>query len=154
MSSQFWNTQNARLLKILTHICMLNVRQVKLRVNFVVLISVKVWMEKENVFATYSYLFQCSEFPLFFCRCIHEYMDVYSEVQQPETSELVNSPFGGRYCGPIPPRRRISLYRALALGFYTDKNASHPELFSGIYVFINDCKYFIQILFINVTLCV
>lgn len=65
---------------------------------------------------------------------------MYSEVQQPDTSELINSPFGGRYCGLIPPRRRISLYRALALGFYTDKNASHPELFSGIYAFINDCK--------------
>ncbi|KDR22176.1 Cubilin [Zootermopsis nevadensis] len=73
--------------------------------------------------------------------CIHEYMDVYSEVQQPDASELVNSPFGGRYCGPIPPRRRISLYRALALGFYTDKNTSYPELFSGIYVFINDSTY-------------
>ncbi|XP_023718957.1 bone morphogenetic protein 1 isoform X3 [Cryptotermes secundus] len=73
--------------------------------------------------------------------CIHEYMDMYSEVQQPDTSELINSPFGGRYCGLIPPRRRISLYRALALGFYTDKNASHPELFSGIYAFINDSTY-------------
>jgi len=67
-------------------------------------------------------------------------MDVYSEVLQPDTSELINSPFGGRYCGPIPPRPRVSLYRALALGFYTDKNASHPELFSGIYTFINDCE--------------
>ena len=68
-------------------------------------------------------------------------MDVYSEVLQPDTSELINSPFGGRYCGPIPPRPRVSLYRALALGFYTDKNVSHPELFSGKYTFINDCEY-------------
>jgi hypothetical protein len=67
-------------------------------------------------------------------------MDVYSEVQQPEASEHINTPIGGRYRGLIPPRRRISLSRALALGFYTDKNASHPELFSGIYAFINDCK--------------
>lgn len=29
------------------------------------------------------------------CRCNHEYLDVYSEVQQPEASELINSPFGG-----------------------------------------------------------
>ncbi|PSN56363.1 hypothetical protein C0J52_03754 [Blattella germanica] len=65
-------------------------------------------------------------------------MDVYAEVQTPETSELINSPFGGRYCGPIPPRRRISLYQTLALGFYTDKNESHPELFTGRYAFIND----------------
>ncbi|KRT80064.1 CUB domain-containing protein, partial [Oryctes borbonicus] len=74
--------------------------------------------------------------------CIHEYMDVYSEVSQPDPSELINSPFGGRYCGPIPPRRRISLYRAIALAFYTDKNISTSDLFSGRYQFIND--YFIS----------
>ncbi|XP_067008195.1 bone morphogenetic protein 1 [Anabrus simplex] len=68
-------------------------------------------------------------------------MDVYAEVQQPDPSELINSPFGGRYCGPIPPRRRISLYRTLALGFYTDKNATYPALFSGRYAFINDSDY-------------
>ncbi|KAG8299043.1 Cubilin [Homalodisca vitripennis] len=73
--------------------------------------------------------------------CIHEYLDVYSEVQQPEAAELINSPFGGRYCGPIPPRRRISLYRAITLAFYTDKNYTHPGLFSGRYTFLNDSEY-------------
>ncbi|KAL0275107.1 UNVERIFIED_CONTAM: hypothetical protein PYX00_003068 [Menopon gallinae] len=73
--------------------------------------------------------------------CVHEYMDVYSEVQRPDPAELVNSPFGGRYCGQIPPRRRISLYRSIALGFYTDKNITTPELFSGRYSFINDSEY-------------
>ncbi|XP_039289954.1 tolloid-like protein 2 [Nilaparvata lugens] len=73
--------------------------------------------------------------------CAHEYLDVYSEVQQPEATELINSPFGGRYCGPIPPRRRISLYRAIALSFYTDKNSTFPELFGGRYSFINDSEY-------------
>lgn len=73
--------------------------------------------------------------------CNHEYLDVYSEVQQPDASELINSPFGGRFCGPIPPRRRISLYRALALSFYTDKNSTDSELFRGRYAFINDSEY-------------
>ncbi|GLV44216.1 uncharacterized protein CBL_12488 [Carabus blaptoides fortunei] len=73
--------------------------------------------------------------------CVHEYMDVYSEVVVPEPAELINSPFGGRYCGPRPPRRRVSLYRALALGFYTDKNLTTPELFSGRYAFVNDSEY-------------
>lgn len=73
-------------------------------------------------------------------RCIHEYLDVYSEVQQSEATELINSPFGGRYCGPIPPRRRISLYRTIALAFYTDKNSTYQGLFSGRYTFVNDCK--------------
>nr|CAD7197916.1 unnamed protein product [Timema douglasi] len=71
-------------------------------------------------------------------RCIHEYMDVYSEAKKPDASELINSPFGGRYCGPIPPRRRISLYQVLSLGFFTDKNSSYPELFGGRYSFINE----------------
>lgn len=69
-------------------------------------------------------------------------MDVYSEVVQPDPAELINSPFGGRYCGPISPRARVSLYRAIALAFYTDKNASNPDLFHGRYSFINDCKLF------------
>ncbi|XP_031332615.1 cubilin isoform X4 [Photinus pyralis] len=73
--------------------------------------------------------------------CIHEYMDVYSEVVQPDPAELINSPFGGRYCGPISPRRRISLYRAIALSFYSDKNNSTPDLFTGRYSFINDSEY-------------
>lgn len=67
-------------------------------------------------------------------------MDIYAEVQSPDPAELINSPFGGRYCGPIPPRRRISLYRAIALSFYTGKNETVPDLFEGRYSFINECK--------------
>ena len=77
-------------------------------------------------------------------RCVHEYMDVYSEVQRPDPAELINSPFGGRYCGHIPPRRRISLYRTIALGFYTDKNITTPDIFGGRFTYFNDCKYTIQ----------
>ncbi|XP_046405387.1 tolloid-like protein 1 isoform X1 [Ischnura elegans] len=73
--------------------------------------------------------------------CIHEYLDVYAEVEDTEASELINSPFGGRYCGPIPPRRRISLHRTLALGFYTDKNYTTADLFRGRYLFINDSQF-------------
>jgi hypothetical protein len=67
-------------------------------------------------------------------------MDIYAEVQSPDPAELINSPFGGRYCGPIPPRRRISLFRAIALSFYTGKNESTPDLFEGRYQFINECE--------------
>ncbi|XP_055639322.1 cubilin isoform X3 [Toxorhynchites rutilus septentrionalis] len=73
--------------------------------------------------------------------CVHEYMDVYAEVQSSDPAELINSPFGGRYCGPIPPRRRISLYRAIALSFYTDKNSTSPDIFEGRYAFINESEY-------------
>jgi hypothetical protein len=67
-------------------------------------------------------------------------MDIYAEVQSPDPAELINSPFGGRYCGPIPPRRRISLYRAVALSFFTAKNQTLPDIFEGRYQFINECK--------------
>ncbi|XP_070502962.1 cubilin isoform X3 [Chironomus tepperi] len=70
--------------------------------------------------------------------CGLEYMDIYAEVQSPDPAELINSPFGGRYCGPIPPRRRISLYRAIALSFYTAKNQTTPDIFDGRYQFINE----------------
>lgn len=80
-------------------------------------------------------------------RCGVEYMDIYAEVQSPDPAELINSPFGGRYCGPIPPRRRISLYRAVALSFYTSKNYTLPDLFEGRYQFINECKFFTKFMF-------
>lgn len=72
--------------------------------------------------------------------CGHEYMDIYAEVQSSDPADLINSPFGGRYCGPTPPRRRISLYRAVALSFFTSKNVSFPELFTGRFSFINECR--------------
>lgn len=68
-------------------------------------------------------------------------MDVYTEIQSENTTKLIETPFGGRYCGPIPPRRRVSLYRGVALSFYTDKNITQPTLFSGRYTFINACEF-------------
>ncbi|XP_050295941.1 cubilin isoform X2 [Anthonomus grandis grandis] len=73
--------------------------------------------------------------------CVHEYMDIYSEVTQPDLGSLVDSPFGGRFCGPITPRTRVSLYRALAFSFHSDKNSSVPDLFAGRYAFINDSDF-------------
>ncbi|EDV30312.2 uncharacterized protein Dana_GF23226, isoform A [Drosophila ananassae] len=76
--------------------------------------------------------------------CVHEYMDIYSEVQSSEPAELINSPFGGRYCGTIPPRRRISMYRAVAISFFSNKNVS-TDLFEGTFRFINASEYEIGI---------
>ncbi|XP_047026079.1 cubilin isoform X2 [Helicoverpa zea] len=73
--------------------------------------------------------------------CMHESMDIYSEMASLEAGELVNSAFGGRYCGPIPPRRRVSLHRAVALSFYTDKMYTPPTLFTGTYQFINATEF-------------
>lgn len=95
-------------------------------------------LTKENLLFVSSSFFASSP------RCGLEYMDVYAEVQSSDPAELINSPFGGRYCGPIPPRRRVSLYRAIALSFYTAKNQTVPELFEGRYNFINECKNFVS----------
>ncbi|KYN17419.1 Cubilin [Trachymyrmex cornetzi] len=73
--------------------------------------------------------------------CIHEYLDIYSEIRSENTTKLIETPFGGRFCGPIPPRRRVSLYQGIALSFYTDKNVTFPNIFSGIYRFINASEY-------------
>ncbi|XP_076296175.1 tolloid-like protein 1 isoform X2 [Lasioglossum baleicum] len=73
--------------------------------------------------------------------CMHEYIDLYTEIRSENTTKLIETPFGGRYCGPIPPRRRISLYQGIALSFYTDKNITLPSLFGGIYTFINASEY-------------
>lgn len=75
-------------------------------------------------------------------------MDIYSEVQSSEPAELINSPFGGRYCGTIPPRQRISMYRAIAISFFTNKNITTPDLFEGTFRFINACK-FLQLSYIQ-----
>ncbi|KOC68946.1 Tolloid-like protein 1 [Habropoda laboriosa] len=73
--------------------------------------------------------------------CLHEYMDLYAEIRSENTTKLVETPFGGRFCGPIPPRRRVSLYQGIALSFFTDKNITFPSLFSGTYAFINASEF-------------
>ncbi|XP_012271298.1 cubilin isoform X3 [Orussus abietinus] len=73
--------------------------------------------------------------------CFHEYMDVYTEIRSENTTKLIETPFGGRFCGPIPPRRRVSLYQGIALSFYSDKNITLPDLFGGRYTFINASEY-------------
>lgn len=67
-------------------------------------------------------------------------MDIYAEVQSSDPADLINSPFGGRYCGPIPPRRRISMHRAVALSYYSSQMETSPELFGGRFTFVNACE--------------
>lgn len=91
-----------------------------------------------TIYAQMNVMCVIYEFP---CSCGAEYMDVYAEVQSSDPADLINSPFGGRFCGPIPPRRRISLYRAIALSFFTNKNMTTPDVFGGRYSFINECEF-------------
>ena len=71
---------------------------------------------------------------------------MYTELKNPDKIDLLNTPFGGRYCGRISPRLRISLHTVTAIVFYTDVNATTPELFRGTFKFINECKSFMTIL--------
>ena len=71
-------------------------------------------------------------------RCVHEWVDLYTEVEDTDVSDLISTPFGGRYCGKIPPRRRISLYGGIAIGFYSDKNSTEEGIFKGTFAFINE----------------
>ena len=64
---------------------------------------------------------------------------MFSELRRPD-EDLLETPFGGRFCGMIAPRPRISLYNSLVLGFYTDQNSTDGDLFYGTYQFINACE--------------
>ena len=92
-------------------------------------------LAKMNItqFTSFSPLFLFSS-----SRCSHEYIDLYTEIPDSEPMDLIHSPFGGRYCGQIPPRRRVSLYRTAVLGFFTDKNSTEDILFQGSYLFFKD----------------
>ena len=72
--------------------------------------------------------------------CSHEYIDIFTEAAGPD-KDLLKTPFGGRYCGKIPPRLRISWHRTIHIGFFTDNNGTTPDLFSGKYEFINESEF-------------
>lgn len=71
-------------------------------------------------------------------RCNHEYLDLYTEVPSRDV-DLIATPFGGRYCGRIPPRLRISLYNILVISFYSDQK-SVEGVFQGTYEFVDGGK--------------
>jgi len=73
--------------------------------------------------------------------CFHEYLDLFTEVRKPEDKSLIETPFGGRYCGKIPPRLRISLYNSLSFVFHSDRPNITTERFSGTFQFIPEDKY-------------
>ncbi|CAG7826262.1 unnamed protein product, partial [Allacma fusca] len=70
--------------------------------------------------------------------CVHEWIDLWTEVEDTDVSDLISTPFAGRYCGKIPPRRRISLYGGIAIGFYSDKNTTEEGIFRGTFSFITE----------------
>jgi len=73
--------------------------------------------------------------------CYHEYLDLFTELRKPDDQSLIQTPFGGRYCGKIPPRLRISLYNALSFVFHSDRPNITEARFSGNFQFIPEDKY-------------
>ena len=74
-------------------------------------------------------------------RCYHEHLDLFTEIKRQDVSSLIETPFGGRYCGKIPPRSRISLYRYLSFVFNSDRDNVTEVRFSGTFRFIPDGKH-------------
>jgi len=67
-----------------------------------------------------------------FYRCYHEHLDLFTEISERDSNKLlIESPFGGRYCGKIPPRPRISMYNKLSFVFLSDRDNVTEARFSG-----------------------
>ncbi len=75
------------------------------------------------------------------CRCYHEYLDLFTELKKNQVGQLIETPFGGRYCGKIPPRLKISLYNALTFVFHSDRDNITETRFSGSFTFIPDGEW-------------
>ena len=75
---------------------------------------------------------------MFPARCFHEHLDMFTEIEKPDSQPLIETPFGGRFCGQNAPRERISLYQSLALVFLSDRTNVTESRFTGFYEFISD----------------
>jgi len=73
--------------------------------------------------------------------CFHEHLDIFTEVEKPDTQPLIETPFGGRFCGQNAPRERISLYQSLSMVFLSDRSNITSERFLGHYRFIPDTRF-------------
>jgi len=75
--------------------------------------------------------------------CFHEHVDIFTEIENPDKQPLIETPFGGRFCGHNIPRMRISLYQSLSMVFLSDRKNITEGRFTGSYEFFTDgeCKW-------------
>jgi len=73
--------------------------------------------------------------------CYHEHIDIFTEIENLDKQPLIETPFGGRFCGQNIPRMRISLFKSLAMVFLTDRKNITEGRFVGNYEFIPDDHY-------------
>nr|XP_027195182.1 uncharacterized protein LOC113789799 isoform X1 [Dermatophagoides pteronyssinus] len=95
----------------------------------------------ERVRVSFTKFSPRSELP----ECLDEYVDVYAELKNPDT-DLLSTPFGGRYCDLVIPHDRISLFQTIVISFYTAKLTdgsilNGSDIFEGTYQFINAAPY-------------
>ena len=62
---------------------------------------------------------------------------MFTEIEKPDSQPLIETPFGGRFCGQNAPRERISLYQSLALVFLSDRQSFKQMLNEGARRFHN-----------------
>ncbi|KAK0424700.1 hypothetical protein QR680_008799 [Steinernema hermaphroditum] len=73
--------------------------------------------------------------------CELEYVDIYSELQNP-SDDLLSAQLGGRYCGTVAPHVRISLHNVIVLIFHSRVGKRRANLsLRGRYHFISDARY-------------
>ena len=74
-------------------------------------------------------------------RCTSDYVDVYTQSQQP-FEDLLDVPLHGRYCGDNIaqlPGLLVSMYSVFVVGFYTDHHKEERG-FEAEYTFVDGCE--------------
>lgn len=74
--------------------------------------------------------------------CESEYVDVYSELEDP-TEDLLSANLDARYCGTVAPNVRISLHQVLVLVLHSriGRRRSDPFVLAGTFEFIPEAQF-------------
>ena len=64
--------------------------------------------------------------------CYHEYLDLFTELRKPDDQSLIQTPFGGRYCGKIPPRQEPINKRTVTETSFVMLCKHYPAMFSHL----------------------
>lgn len=91
-----------------------------------------IWIPRDP--QCYYYLSFQSDFVVFSCI---DYIDVYSEIKNPE-DDIFDQRLSGRFCGTISPHRIVSLYSTVVIVFHTRNNTAGDDGFQGEYMFVSN----------------
>uniref|UniRef100_A0A914KHY1 CUB domain-containing protein n=1 Tax=Meloidogyne incognita TaxID=6306 RepID=A0A914KHY1_MELIC len=74
--------------------------------------------------------------------CESEYVDVYSELEDP-TEDLLSANLDARYCGTVAPNVRISLHQVLVLVLHSriGRRRGDPFVLAGTFEFIPEAQF-------------